>query len=234
MKHLQKFRSNATVVISNKAVRVKTERTIEQALGIKTERNSTNRSVGQSKSHRSNVLDSGQDNNKFINRIAELQKDNQRNVLDLKKKDSEIATLQQEKYQIEEKFTEKVDSLSVEVQALQSKLSDIKTQHAKQRDVDQKTIFDLNKNIRLLEARNKQLQTGLCQEKQTQLNQNISNKPENRIFEVKELVGHKQKKDGMYFLVRWKNFNPSDDTWEHESNLMCPKILKAYKQKWQI
>lgn len=197
-------------------------------MGIKTERN-----LG-TKNNRSNVVESNQDKNKFINRIAALQKENQRYVLDMKKKDAAFATLKQEKQKIEEQLTEKVISLSAEVKTLRSELSVIKTQNAEQRDVDKNIISQLNKKVRLLDARNKQLQTGSCQEKQTHVNQNKSNESGNSVFEVKTLVGHKQKKDGMYFLVRWKNFSSKDDTWEHESNLMCPKVLKAYKQKFKI
>lgn len=31
----------------------------------------------------------------------------------------------------------------------------------------------------------------------------------------------------VHFLVRWKNFSAQDDTWECESNLMCPGTLQT-------
>lgn len=33
-----------------------------------------------------------------------------------------------------------------------------------------------------------------------------------------------------HYLVQWKGFDQSHDSWERESNLSCPTILKKYKQ----
>lgn len=72
---MQKYRSNATAIIANKRIQVKTDRDVEQALGIKTDQNPT------TKNHRSpNVKESIEDKSKFISKIGELQKENQRFV----------------------------------------------------------------------------------------------------------------------------------------------------------
>lgn len=223
---MQKYRSNATAIIADKKIQVKTERDIEQALGIKTERNptTTNRRLP-------NVKDSNQGQNKSIDKIVELQKENQRYVLDLKKKDSAYAALQLDKQKTEKQLSEKIISLSAELKKVRSELSSKKSEYSKQNADDKKTISDLNAKIRLLNARNKQLQTGSCQQNTTHANENKSDESQENVFEVEKIIAHKRKKDGMYFLVRWKNYSAKDDTWERESNLLCPSILQEYKLK---
>lgn len=51
------------------------------------------------------------------------------------------------------------------------------------------------------------------------------------VFEVEQLIEHRGRKPNREFLVRWKNFEPSNDSWEKEINLSCPKILKDYLKK---
>jgi hypothetical protein len=49
-------------------------------------------------------------------------------------------------------------------------------------------------------------------------------------YEVDKLVNHRRVGDTLEFLVRWKGYTPSDDTWEPEPHLKnCPKVLKDYK-----
>jgi hypothetical protein len=51
-------------------------------------------------------------------------------------------------------------------------------------------------------------------------------------YEVDHIADHRRMGGSLEFLVRWKGYNPSDDTWEPESHLKnCPKILKEYKSK---
>lgn len=52
---------------------------------------------------------------------------------------------------------------------------------------------------------------------------------EDDIYEVDKLVDHQIKGKVRYFLVRWKGFSETHDTWEKESNLSCPILMNAYK-----
>lgn len=51
-------------------------------------------------------------------------------------------------------------------------------------------------------------------------------------FEVEKIVEVHFKKNGTReFLIRWKGFGPTDDTWEPEKNLNCPDLIDKFMQK---
>lgn len=146
-----------------------------------------------------------------------MQTETQKNTLILKKQAAEHSALMLEKQAAEKQLQEKIHSLSLEIAKLQTELS-------KQKSDDEKTISDLKLQNQKLMAHNNQLKVGILQEET--MNENV--------YEVDEIIDHKKKRDGFYFLVRWKDYTADDDCWVHESNLMCPKILKDYKKKMQI
>lgn len=50
-------------------------------------------------------------------------------------------------------------------------------------------------------------------------------------YEVQDIVDHRKERGKMVYRIRWKNFKAKDDTWEPESTLSCPEIIKRYKAK---
>ncbi|XP_034936630.1 heterochromatin protein 1-like [Chelonus insularis] len=51
-------------------------------------------------------------------------------------------------------------------------------------------------------------------------------------FEVEKIIDvHFKKNKSREFLIRWKGFKPSDDTWEPESNLNCPDLISKFMDK---
>lgn len=51
---------------------------------------------------------------------------------------------------------------------------------------------------------------------------------ENVEYEVDHILDHKLRKNERIFLIRWKGYDSDDDTWESESRLQCPLVLKKY------
>lgn len=49
-------------------------------------------------------------------------------------------------------------------------------------------------------------------------------------YEVEAILDHRDLKNGRQYLIRWKGFGSSEDSWEKEENLACPKILNKYKR----
>ncbi|KAG8233828.1 hypothetical protein J437_LFUL008050 [Ladona fulva] len=55
---------------------------------------------------------------------------------------------------------------------------------------------------------------------------------ENALKKVEKVVEVRFKKGGKReFLIRWKGFSSSDDTWEPEENLNCPDLIEKFLQK---
>lgn len=172
----------------------------------------------------------------LVKKIVDLKTENQQNVLNLKKGAIDFDAVKIEKLKIEEHLTAKVLALSNELSKLQSELTAVKEGYFKESSEDKKTISELTHTNKMLEARIRQLQTGISQICHHSFNKNKSQsevQPDN-IYEVERLIDHKKKRDGLHFLVRWKNYSANDDTWERESNIMCGQILNEYKRKMKL
>lgn len=46
--------------------------------------------------------------------------------------------------------------------------------------------------------------------------------------QVSKIVGHRTIKGRRQFLVRWKNYSESADTWENEKDLNCQELMEEY------
>lgn len=160
----------------------------------------------------------------FINKIVSLRTENQKVTLDLKKKSAECDALMLKQQKFEQQLSEINHSLSKEMNQLLLKLGNTESELTRLKSDNAKIVSDLKLEIQTLVARNNQLKTGIMQKETLK----------DDVYEVEKLVGHKKEWDGMYFLVRWENFNANYDTWEHEKNLMCPQILNEYKKKMRI
>lgn len=117
---------------------------------------------------------------------------------------------------------------------LTAKLSKLQSDMTALRNVLKMENVDLIKKNKLLEARIKQLQFGVEERRTFEDQQRCSNrkmdlipKKENE-FEAENILDDEFRKGKQYFLVKWKGYNDSENSWESKSNLNCPKILKQY------
>lgn len=68
----------------------------------------------------------------------------------------------------------------------------------------------------------------------TKPNKCVPTKPINAEYEVLTLLKHRGRKGKREFLVRWKEYPASQNSWEKEENLSCPQILKKYLEKKRL
>ena len=60
----------------------------------------------------------------------------------------------------------------------------------------------------------------------------IEGQPE---YEVEAIISHRKSGKGRAFLVKWKGYSSSENTWEPERNLSNAKeLLKRYKERHQL
>lgn len=51
-------------------------------------------------------------------------------------------------------------------------------------------------------------------------------------WEVERIVGVKYNEDNSReFLIHWKGYREADDSWEAETNLNCPDLIKKFMTK---
>ena len=50
-------------------------------------------------------------------------------------------------------------------------------------------------------------------------------------FEVEGIVNHRHKKGKVEYLIRWKGYSPSDDSWVPAYNLNFPEEIAAYNER---
>lgn len=147
------------------------------------------------------------------------------NQMHLKKKSRECELLASEKIKIEKMYTDRVNNMSTQLNALQLETSNLKSEYSKKAS-ENITLVHENQTLK---ARIKQLQS-IQQQTDEAIQMDAKNQADT--YEMEEIVNHKKKKDGLHFCVRWKGFSPEDDTWEQESSLMCS--LCEYKKKHQL
>lgn len=109
-----------------------------------------------------------------------------------------------------------------EILELKAKLSKLEREN-----IDLKNQLD----EKYLAKENKKLQAKVKQLKRTsvapKVDTNADSVPDGE-YEVEQLLNHRKKYRKRQFLVRWKNFSPSHDSWEYEDKLKCPALLDQY------
>lgn len=78
-------------------------------------------------------------------------------------------------------------------------------------------------------ARPKPIQSGMKQ----QTHSKTEKRPKDD-YEVENILDHRFTKKQRKFLVQWKGYSSEYDTWEPETSLNCPKILKLYLKSKNI
>lgn len=219
-----KYKSHAVAKPMKNKIKIKTEHEVERRLGVKKERASNRHSTDLQVENNLNSNAWLNEKQKMIDKIVSLKTENDKNLLQLKKQQTDYVSLLNEKENLEKTVNEINIKFSVQVNALQSQLFETKDEFIASKANHEKIIIDLKREKQVLQAQIKQYQTGI-EQKKTMENDTSE---QNNEFEVEAILNHKETKDGRKYLVRWKGFGPDGDTWENVHNLSCPKILNKY------
>lgn len=190
-------------------------------MGIKKEIPAPKRNIGSSFKQVPPTEDFAQEKQKLIDTIVALKSENQKLTFDLKTKHGECAKLRTEESILER------DAIraTAKITELESNLTHQQAEYAAKLNENQKMLLDSQSKNETLSARTKQLQMAIAKNERNE--NEIKNGNE---YEVETIIDEKKIGKTRYYLLRWKGFGPDGDTWEKESNLSCPMILKKYLQ----
>lgn len=221
-------------------IKVKTERYVEECSGIKQEnqtvlikkRNPSSSHI-KSPSHDQCAQQCAEEKKKLVDACVAMKTENQKLTFNLKKKSDECVKLATGMKNLNEEVITKTEN----VKKLIFDLNQTKLEFAEEKRKYEQKISGLVHENKALIAREKQFKNEIVQnvhkDEAHLKNANKNSMDENNanVYEVAKLLDDKMIGKVRYFLVRWKGFTSKDDTWENESNLMCPSILSKYLQK---
>lgn len=146
----------------------------------------------------------------FIDKIVELRSETQQCMLALKQSE------------------DKIEAMKSANQELSLKISQSDKLHVDEIAEKDKRITELTRQRDLSQAKMKQLENAI-----SQVQQNAQGDESENEYEVGCILRDKLVEKRVY-LVRWKGYDSSEDSWVLESDLKCPTILKKYKQSKKL
>lgn len=213
----QKYGSNAVA----RVIKIKTEKDIQQHLGIKIERKSVN-PVKEA------TINATAEKNNLIAEIVALKSENQMCCFQLNEKKKELIANKEEADQKFLELNNQIATLTSKLKIAEAEAFQLKKDAAEKQAIDKQNFADLVREKKILIARINQLQSSAIVNSQN--DQSDKRGSDANIFEVDKVLADKRIGRTRYFLIRWKGFSQADDTWEKEENLLDPTILKEYMQ----
>lgn len=83
----------------------------------------------------------------------------------------------------------------------------------------------------LLKNYHDELNKSILQREELKLKQIEEAKKSNNEYEVESIVDKKTVKGKVKYLIHWKGWDSTDDTWEPAETLHCPDLIRAFNKK---
>lgn len=156
---------------------------------------------------------------KLIQELADSKEENQNLFFEVQRQQKKITSLE-----------EKVSNLNTQLSQISVERNEEKEQLQTNLANQEKRIEELIRERNSMQAKYKQLMSCTKSNHHSQKSNESNKEEEKDEYEVETILKHENRKGNRRFLIRWKNYSPSYDTWEKESNLNCPEILTKYLQ----
>lgn len=156
----------------------------------------------------------GRKKKKFlIEKIVSLKTENQSIIQNLNEKQIELNALIKSNEMLEEHIQRRENEFSMQIRELELAFS----------KRAEKVDSNLKRENKLLSSQIKQLKSAFADKEANEKNVN----QDDSTYEVENILDDRFERA---YLIRRKGFDSSHDTWERESNLNCPNILKKYEK----
>lgn len=184
-----------------------------------------------------------QEKNQMIQEIIAVLEKNQEMYYRLQKNEEQMIAMQSKI----EMLTLKLESATnkIEKLKLKDKISEESFVKLTQKNCEHNDYFDKNdtannfgeiSNVLKCDTNSSNC-TGLTKETETETESQSETEVEpdvhenaEDVYDVEAIIDHKFSGRKRQFLIRWKSFDESNDTWEMEKNLNCSRILEEYLQ----
>lgn len=135
-----------------------------------------------------------------------------------------------------------LEKMKAKFEEAKLELESVNKKHERELSEWQRNCRTLSRDKQSLEARIKQLQAGICQSakkskemelgrkthKSVLFERNCDTSSDETEYEVEQILAHETKRGVKRFLIRWKGFDSSHDSWASKNKLNCPKLLQDY------
>lgn len=219
---IQKNKSNGYVK-SNKIL-VKTEHDVEKSLGIKRETSSESTSSSIAANQMPNVQSWNEEKQTLIDKIVQLKSENHDYMLKLKQSEDKVEAMTSDNKELRLKISQCTDSHLKTINCLRSELFSANANIAKSKADKDNCVSELMRERDLSQAKLKQLENTIAHNQHDYISEESDN-----VHEVERILNDKLVEKRAY-LVLWKGYDSSHNSWVLESDLHCPTILKEYKQ----
>lgn len=161
----------------------------------------------------------------IVKDLIVIKGENQKLTLQLQQKQREFDNLKRLTQMSTQTLKDNIQGLTNELKNVKLQLEAEKLKQAE----STKTIADLIREKNLLSAQLIDMQTAKDQ-RQSELQESSPNNThdDETQYEVENIRGHRIYRRQRQFLISWKGYSPSHDSWEKENHLNCPTLLKAY------
>jgi hypothetical protein len=55
--------------------------------------------------------------------------------------------------------------------------------------------------------------------------------PKKELFVVERILDKRKHKNKVEYLIKWKNYGESENTWESANSFLCPDLVQEYEEK---
>jgi hypothetical protein len=57
--------------------------------------------------------------------------------------------------------------------------------------------------------------------------------PKKELFVVERILDKRKQKNKIEYLIKWKNYGESENTWESANSFLCPDLVQEYEEKYE-